>query len=252
MAVLRDRPYVQFNFLVDLGDGQHRRAGGRLPGSQRHRHGSHRRRVPQRQRAGEQRPQDHRPEQVDRRHAEARRDRLAQPLPVARPDPQRRPERAAQRSRSSCRTRTTPRSCRPGSCCARASSSTPAARSTPRAPTWRWKSWSSPTSGSRWSSDGGPLRSAACPASASRPQPPPPGRSPAAHGHRGLRRLRRDGSGARAGGGRRALREFADDLRRRRAARLGSAARRDGLRASSRRPCAPSSATAARGAGSCA
>ena len=22
MAVLRDRPYVQFNFLVDIGDGQ--------------------------------------------------------------------------------------------------------------------------------------------------------------------------------------------------------------------------------------
>ena len=95
--------------------------------------------------------QDHRPEQGDRRHAEARRDRLAQPLQLARRDPQRRPERAAHRHDPAAERGPHARSCRPGSCCARGSSSTSAARSTPRAPTWRWRSWRSPTSGWRWS-----------------------------------------------------------------------------------------------------
>ena len=32
MAAMRERPYVQFNFLVDLGDGNTERRRGRLPG----------------------------------------------------------------------------------------------------------------------------------------------------------------------------------------------------------------------------
>ena len=35
MAVLRDRPYAQFNFLVDLGTGETDGPRGRLPGVQR-------------------------------------------------------------------------------------------------------------------------------------------------------------------------------------------------------------------------
>ena len=175
MAVLRDRPYVQFNFLVDLGDGHTEGAAGRLPGDERHRHGGDRRRVPQRQRAGEQRPEDHRHEQVDRRDDEARRDRLAEPLQVARPDPQRRPERVPDGHDPAPERGPHRRSCRPGSCSAPGSSSTSAGRSTPRAPTWRWRSWRSPTSGWRWSRPcvASPARAPAGDPRSSR-QPPPP------------------------------------------------------------------------------
>ena len=152
MAVMRDRPYCQFNFLVDLGDGNTDGPQRRLPGSERDRDRGRGHRVPQRQLEGKQRDQDHRPEQGDRRDDEARRHRRARPLRVARRHPQRQPERAAHRHDPAAERGPHARSCRPGSCCARASSSTPAARSTPRAATSPWKRSSSPTSGSRSSS----------------------------------------------------------------------------------------------------
>jgi len=40
MATFRERPYVQFNFLVDLGNGN-TNGPQRLSGDQRHRHGGH-------------------------------------------------------------------------------------------------------------------------------------------------------------------------------------------------------------------
>ena len=73
MAVQRDRPYVQFNFLVDLGNGT---TDGADAGFQEVSGvGSHRVRVPQRQQPREQRHEDHRAEQVHRRDPQARRDR---------------------------------------------------------------------------------------------------------------------------------------------------------------------------------
>ena len=61
MAVLRDRPYAQFNFLVDLGTGE---TDGPQAGFQECSAigmSVDVDRVPERQREGEQRPQAHRP-----------------------------------------------------------------------------------------------------------------------------------------------------------------------------------------------
>ena len=63
MAVLRDRPYVQFNFLVDLGTGDTEGPEAGFQECSGIGMEVDRRRVPQRQRQGEQRPQDHRAEQ---------------------------------------------------------------------------------------------------------------------------------------------------------------------------------------------
>ena len=97
MAVLRDRPYAQFNFLVDLGTGA---TDGPEAGFQEcsaismsvdvieYRNGNEKENNPRKLTGlctGE------------RRHAQARDHRLAGPLPVDRPDPERRSGRSPQR-----------------------------------------------------------------------------------------------------------------------------------------------------------
>ena len=98
MAVLRDRPYHQFNFLVDLGTGDTEGVEAGFSECSpiefevavaEYRNGNDKENAV-RKLTGLQK--------VRGRHAQARGDRLAEPLPVARRDPQRRPERAAHRA----------------------------------------------------------------------------------------------------------------------------------------------------------
>ena len=93
MAVLRERPYCRFNFLVDIAmDTRARSPDFRRWARSRPRR---RHRIPPRQLEREQRRQDHRPRQVHERDAPPRPDRRAQPLSVVRPGAKRRPGGAA-------------------------------------------------------------------------------------------------------------------------------------------------------------
>ena len=128
MAVLRERPYVQFNFLVDLGTGN---TDGPEAGFQEcsnigmevtvaeYRNGNEKENSV-RKITGLNKSTD-----VTMKRGVIGSLNLYQWLNQIRNGDQKRP---AQRSRSSCRTKIIPPSCRPGSCCAPASSNTSAVR----------------------------------------------------------------------------------------------------------------------------
>ncbi len=151
MAVLRDRAYVQFNFLVDIGDGQ---TDGADAGFQEvsgigmevtvseYRNGNSKENSVMKI-TGMNKSTD-----VTLKRGAIGSLKLYKWLDEIRNGNQ---GARCGRSRSPCRARTIARRCSPGSYCAPASSNRLSVPSTRRAPMWRWKRWCCPTNGSKWS-----------------------------------------------------------------------------------------------------